>query len=47
MLAIRLATPVERGERGMEEAEARIRSAWSRLGPELEHYAPTAYAAAH
>lgn len=45
MLAIRLATPVERGPRGMAEAEARIRSAWARLRPELDGYAPTDYAA--
>ncbi|MEZ4334630.1 MAG: exosortase/archaeosortase family protein [Myxococcota bacterium] len=43
MLAIRLVTPVERGEQGVRDAEARIRSAWARLGPELEGYAPTRY----
>lgn len=42
-LAIRISTPVERGEIGLREAEARIRQAWARLAPELEGYAPTRF----
>lgn len=44
ILAIRISTPVERGEASLRDAEARVRRAWSRLAPELEGYAPTRYA---
>lgn len=40
MLAIRLATPVGRGEQALERAEARIRRAWAKLAPALDGYAP-------
>lgn len=41
MLAIRISTPVERGEAGLRAAEARIAAAWARLEPALAGYAPT------
>ena len=41
MLAIRIAAPIRRGEASTEQAEARIRAAWAKLGPALEGYAPT------
>ncbi|MBY0460118.1 MAG: EpsI family protein, partial [Gemmataceae bacterium] len=43
ILAIRISTPVERGESSLRNAETRIRQAWSRLAPELEGYAPTRF----
>ena len=46
ILAIRISTPVERGESGARDAEARIRRAWARLAPELTGYAPTRFVAA-
>lgn len=44
ILAIRISTPVERGEASLRDAEARVRQAWARLAPELEGYAPSLYA---
>ncbi|MFK7896848.1 MAG: exosortase/archaeosortase family protein [Myxococcota bacterium] len=41
MLALRFATPLGPGGTRVEAAEARLRAVWSRLGPELEGYAPT------
>jgi exosortase len=41
MLAIRISTPVDRGDAGAQAAEARIRKAWLRVAPELTGYAPT------
>ena len=41
ILAIRFSTPVDRGDAGARDAEARIRQAWLRLAPELDGYAPT------
>lgn len=46
ILAIRISTPLERGEAETRDAEARIRQAWARLAPELAGYAPTRVAAA-
>ena len=46
ILAVRISTPVERGESGVRDAEARIRQAWARLAPELPGYAPTRFVAA-
>jgi len=45
ILAIRISTPIERGDAGGRQAEARVRQAWLRLAPELEGYAPTRVAA--
>ena len=46
ILAVRISTPVERGESGVRDAEARSRQAWARLAPELPGYAPTRFVAA-
>jgi hypothetical protein len=47
MLAIRISTPVDRGDAGARDAEARIQKAWLRVAPELVGYAPTHPVVAH
>ena len=41
ILALRISTPLGPGGSRREEAEARLRSVWARLAPELRDYAPT------
>lgn len=46
ILAIRISTPVDRGDASARDAEERVRKAWLRIAPELDGYAPTRLAAA-